>query len=142
MRLLPRPATHLRRRHVKRTLREVESYLSGSYLDRARGGGDPPPSWCWLNVLAHGDLGGIQRVSVTSVPSGYGPAESAWRVARQLLACEVLSSIGEDEELLGRLQRAVLIPLEDRFISERASAPRTPSELVRSTRAALESCSY
>ena len=121
---------------------EAEGFLSGGLVDVLTSHDEKIPGWAWLNELAHGELAAVVRLSSSSAivgPSADNDVDSSWRVARQLLADNILELVGRDIAHMHRLQREVLVPLELRLMSSKAEQPLTPALLVSSTRAALRS---
>ena len=79
------------------------------------------PAWAWVNMLAHsrpGDLASIKR-----------PHRFGWEVVVAQLAAELLNAGHGRPEVVGFLQRAVLVPLELALLAGDVPEPVTPGQL-------------
>ena len=94
---------------------EAEAFLQGRLLEqmRACGAGGQTPPWMWLNAVAHGDTQVLEALAAPS--SDKVPAVSSWRVARAVVARELLDRSGGDPAVIRRLQQCALVPLEEWF---------------------------
>lgn len=117
---------------------DVESYLRGSYLEDGRPLPFPTPAWCWLNRLAHGELSDLKALCRQGEFGRQKGTEAPWRMARQLLALEILLVCEGKEPALRRLQQEVLIPLESKLIDDRSNGPGSPAEFLFEIRSLLE----
>ena len=68
---------------------------------------------CWLNAVVHGDRQVLETLSAPSADNV--PAVSSWRVARAVVARELLDISGGDPAAIRGLQQRALVPLEERF---------------------------
>jgi hypothetical protein len=116
------------------------AFLSGRYVDHLSQQGDAVPPWTHLNVLAHGGLDELQRVSALRRPEkrakSSGDGREEWTGAVQILAGEIDVLVNGDAGLLSHLQWHVLVPLEFELMSEAAFSA---FDLVQFTRVALRS---
>jgi hypothetical protein len=122
--------------------RSIEAFFVGNYLGYARLREEVVPGWARLNVFAHGDLREIRQIRDPLLLRSEVIAdqcEATWTAARRVLAAELLQLVDNDPEMLTRVQRAVLVPLELELIEAEAASQLTASDLVRSTRAAFRS---
>jgi hypothetical protein len=125
-----------------RLIADAEAFLVGDYANKLRLGGVTVPAWAQLNVLAHA---GFQRfVEATAPidvrrlpPSEASWPEQSWGCARRVLASEILRFVGNDPEILSRVQQSVLVPLEFQLMDDEEKSSLTAFELVQVTRAAL-----
>jgi hypothetical protein len=122
---------------------EAEAFLAGTYASHLRSRGVTVPGWAWLNDFAHGDLRGlceVHRLLTARIPaSGTELHEEPWVNAQRLLGRDIPGIVGNDAQLLSRLQDAILVPLELELMSSEAENGLTEYELVQSVRAALRS---
>jgi hypothetical protein len=100
----------------------AESFLAGCYEQFLRENDQIIPGWTRLNGVAHGDLDALKRMakslSFRDVPLIAGYSERAWGVAQALIAEEIVTMATDSPELLRRIQRRVLIPLEFHLMEE------------------------
>jgi len=106
---------------------ECEAVLAGSYAEQLRRRHCPTPPWAWMNVLAHGALEDLRRVSAGV---GAGGRAEQWMAARAYLAGEVLGLVDQGVCTLDELQRDVLIPLELRLVGGALATQPVPGETV------------
>lgn len=136
-------AAHSFEAESSRLIAEAEAFLLGGYANYLRQRGATVPGWAWVNLFAHGDLHGIRQIrrSLTcrSAVAFSNSSECYWRYAQWALAKELLKLVDDDPELLCRVQRAVLVPLEFHLIYIETYYGLTTLELVQSTQAALRS---
>lgn len=121
-----------------RLVADVEAFFDGDYVEHLRRQCDAVNGWAWLNRLAHADLNSLRRVR-DSNKELVNWAESEWTSAQQILVLELLELVDDDQDLLSRIQKAVLVPLELRLIRSDATSNLTPLGLVQFTRSALRS---
>jgi hypothetical protein len=100
----------------------AESFLAGWYEQYLRENGQVIPGWTRLNGVAHGDLNALkcmaQSLNSRDVRPIAGYSDRAWRVAQALVAEEIVTMAMDSPELLQRIQRRVLIPLEFHLMEE------------------------
>jgi|ERR1700733_3799443 hypothetical protein len=123
---------------------ETEAFLAGTYAAHCRRSGLTVPGWAWLNSFAHRDLEELLEIHRCHTDrcrlSGVEWYGEPWLNAQRILGRDILTFVGNDAVLLSLLQRAVLVPLELRFIHSQAVSGLTEYELVESVRAALRRC--
>jgi hypothetical protein len=124
-----------------RLIADAEAFLAGDYAKKVRLSGVTVPAWAQLNVLAHA---GFKSFVEATAPIDVRPslseanwAEESWRCARRVLASEILRLVGNDPEILCRVQQSVLVPLEFQLMNDKAKTSLSAFELVQVTRAAL-----
>jgi hypothetical protein len=124
-----------------RLIADAEAFLAGDYAKKVRLSGVTVPAWAQLNVLAHA---GFKSFVEATAPIDVRPslseanwAEESWRCARRVLASEILRLVGNDPEILCRVQQSVLVPLEFQLMNDTAKTSLSAFELVQVTRAAL-----
>jgi hypothetical protein len=124
-----------------RLIADAEAFLAGDYAKKVRLSGVTVPAWAQLNVLAHA---GFRSFVEATAPIDVRPslseanwAEESWRCARRVLASEILRLVGNDPEILCRVQQSVLVPLEFQLMNDKAKTSLSAFELVQVTRAAL-----
>jgi len=115
-----------RPRSRSRLADEASAFLEGRALEQILAGGScwSPPSWIWLNTVAHGSPQQLYEVAETRRPAT-GPVVG-WSAARAALAHELLVRTHADPSMIGQLQREVLEPLEQRLDSV---SDLTPNDL-------------
>lgn len=120
---------------------ESEAFLSGTFAQAMRIHGDAIPGWARLNVFAHGDLAIIEGLqgSDSAMAAPEIDEDIAWWSAQRALTAELVGLVDGDAELLGHVQRAVLVPLEFRLIQRETEHGLTARDLFEATRAALQS---
>jgi hypothetical protein len=100
----------------------AESFLAGWYEQYLRENGQVIPGWTRLNGVAHGDLNALkcmaQSPNSRDVRLIAGYSDRAWRVAQALVAEKIVTMAMDSPELLQRIQRRVLIPLEFHLMEE------------------------
>jgi hypothetical protein len=124
-----------------RLIADTEAFLAGDYAKKLRLSGVTVPPWAQLNVLAHA---GFKSFVEATAPIDVRPSlseanwpEESWRCARRVLASEILRFVGNDPEILCRVQQSVLVPLEFQLMDDEEKTGLTAFELVQVTRAAL-----
>ena len=114
---------------------ESEAFLLGRYVELLEERGEPVPVWAWTNVLAHGSRDDVDRAAA----GAHGWSSSRrWRIARALVAGEVLETVGRGAPL-SDLQREVLAPLELELVRRRGVWTWTPERWLATVRSALRS---
>jgi hypothetical protein len=131
---------HVTHKEPSSVVSAVQSYLDGCYASYVVSHGQLVPSWAWLNRCAHGDLATVRSIPEAEPPSLGRVATCSWTWAEYILAKDLLAVVEDDEELLSRIQRQVLIPLEMALIERSKSEVLTAASLVFSVRAAIRSC--
>jgi hypothetical protein len=117
---------------------ECAVFLGGTYAEYQLDRGEPVPTWAWLNVLAHGRMPQLERVTQEVV--AFDCRAERWLAARRFLAGEVLDLVHDDGSRLVALQSAVLWPWE-LDVAVRPDAPLwLPSTLATLTLGALHGC--
>jgi hypothetical protein len=100
----------------------AESFLAGWYEQYLRENHQIIPGWTRLNGVAHGDLDALKRMAQSlrsrDVPLITGYSDKAWSVAQAVIAEELVRLVDDIPELLERIQRRVLIPLEFYLMQE------------------------
>ena len=91
---------------------EATAFLQGELLEQlyAGGSGWRAPAWVWLNAVAHGDLAQLQEIAGTGATEDEPILE--WAHARSALARELIARAEGDPAAVQRLQRGVLMRLE------------------------------
>jgi hypothetical protein len=124
-----------------RLIADAEAFLAGDYAKKVRLSGVTVPAWAQLNVLAHAGFKSFVEatapIDVRQSLSEANWAEEPWRCARRVLASEILRLVGNDPEILCRVQQSVLVPLEFQLMNDKAKTSLSAFELVQVTRAAL-----
>lgn len=125
-----------------RLIVDAEAFLAGDFAGHLRSQDEIVPAWARLNNLAHGDLQSLRQARRAFVPTSSAAldwTETTWRNAERVLANELLEFVENDPEVLSRVQRTVLVPLELELMRTEAERGLTAFELVQSTRTALRS---
>ncbi len=109
---------------------EASAFLDGRLQEHLFGGagGRHAPPWVWLNAVAHGDATLLQQIVDTAGP----PADPIldWGEARAALAGELLARAGDDRAVVQRLQREVLVPLEQNLADATELTPARLYEIA------------
>lgn len=108
---------------------ECEAFLGGRYGDVAMAKTKLPPSWVWLNQLAHLNDAGLAELAGGHGGSAGSSPSARWLRATSFLAGELLRAAQGDPDDARRLQSEVLVPLELKWMAG-DSATRTPQDLV------------
>lgn len=89
---------------------EATAFLEGRLVEamQASAAGTAVPPWMWLNAVAHGDEEHIAWLASDTGSSG----ASGWRRARGRMAAELLACAGGRPGAMRRLQREVMVPIE------------------------------
>jgi len=113
---------------------EAEAFLRGRALEELLAGGScwRPPSWVWLNTVAHGSA---QQLRDIAEPASRPVVQ--WSAARAALADELLTRTGGDPHAIARVQRDALEPLEQSLDS---LPGLTPGEFVDMALQAMGQC--
>jgi hypothetical protein len=125
-----------------RLIVDAEAFLAGDFVDHLRSQDEIVPGWARLNNLAHGDLQSLRqarRSFIATSSAALDWTETTWRNAERVLANELLEFVENDPDVLTRVQRTVLVPLEFELMRAEAERGLTAFELVQSTRTALRS---
>ncbi len=131
-----------KRRHLdplERGCRELvegaQAFLEGRLVEVLDGRGVPVPTWAWTNVLAHGSLDQLRRVSVERRSGKSNVRE--WREGRANLACLMLEAAGRFGPMLRVQQDTVLVPLELILAAQPAPGISSPTDWVNQVEAML-----
>jgi len=125
-----------------RLIGDAEAFLAGDFADHLRGQNEIVPGWARLNNLAHGDLQSLRHARRAFLPTSsmaFDWKETTWRNAERVLSDELLELVENHPDVLSRVQRTVLVPLEFELMRTEAERGLTAFELVQSTRTALRS---
>lgn len=116
----------------------ASAFLNGTAAQHLRSGRGAVPAWAWLNLLAHGSA-----LQVTNTACGLShdlPRSTGarrWRHAIRFLANQMLEASGGRLEVLERIQRNALQPLEERMLRRDSGAPGTPEQMVAAALVAM-----
>jgi hypothetical protein len=102
---------------------EIESFLSGRYVEELHRLGRRAPVWAWLNEAAHATKHDL-RATAAAYPPDDPDVEAR---TRGTLARALLGRGGDDG--IERVQRALLVPLELAIMGQ-SMTPRRLVELV------------
>jgi hypothetical protein len=137
---LNRPDSTATTRDARQLVTAAESFLAGRFEEYLRENHELIPGWTRLNGVAHRDLETLKDMakplSIRELPMVAEHSDKAWRVAQEVIAAELVQLVVDDTQLLARIQRRVLVPLEFCLMDEEDVAPL---DLVVLTRAALRS---
>jgi len=108
---------------------EAAAFLRGDLLELLLAGGScwNLPAWIWLNTAAHADADRLATVVETARPYGTAVPVREWGEARLAVVQELLDRAGADPVTIERLQREVLVRLEQEVS---AATDLTPARLV------------
>jgi len=106
---------------------ESEAFLCGHLAELMLRSWQHVPSWAWVNSLAHGTRQDIAQLE-----------DGRWGPSLKFLAEEILS-VAEDDETLGELQHAALIPLELHMLASTDGAGPGARHLVHGVLGAIRS---
>jgi hypothetical protein len=125
-------------RHVDSTalVNECQAFLDGGIVEQFIRSEIEIPAWAWINLLAHGEE---SQLSNPPMPrhDRRGEDVTRWCDARAYLAHEVLRRARHVGSLRA-VQRRVIVPLELMLAAEPSVCTWLPSQLVRTTLAALD----
>lgn len=103
---------------------EAAAFLRGELLEEllATGSCGRLPPWTWLNAVAHGDVEHLRRIAGSRRTRAARIVE--WGNARSELASELVELTAGDPAVVARLQREVLVPLEQEVDAVADLTPR------------------
>jgi hypothetical protein len=137
---LNRPPSAATTRDARQLVTAAESFLAGRYEEYLRESHEVIPGWTRLNAVAHRDLETLndmaQSLNIRELRMVAEHSDKAWMVAQEVIAAELVQLVMDNTQLLARIQRRVLVPLEFCLMDEEEVSPL---ELVVLTRAALRS---
>ncbi|MDA8309651.1 MAG: hypothetical protein M0Z46_03395 [Actinomycetota bacterium] len=119
---------------VAELIAECEAYVVGGYAEHLGRHAEQIPVWAWTNLLAHGSREDLVRAA-REVHSIWSPSRQ-WRVARGLIAREVLNELAHGASLFD-VQREVLAPIELAIASHPGAWTWTPQRWLDTVRSAL-----
>jgi hypothetical protein len=118
---------------------DCEAFLLGRYAEHVESRSEPVPVWAWTNVLAHGSREDLLRAAGEA--HGGWSAGRRWRLARALVASEVLHAVNSGASLVD-VQRDVLAPIELAIADDRGAWTWSQQRWLVTVRSALHHSRY
>jgi hypothetical protein len=105
---------------------ECEAFLAGEWVEYLEAHGEPVPSCCWLNHVAH--AGEAELRATAGALERARPNSDGWSQAASFLAGELLDAAEEWSTDVSELQRSRLVPLELALFEDPASRRLNPGQ--------------